>query len=160
MRKIANEERTVKNERKNYRGKRPEGNIWRGHVTARANRGCFPLMREINRVVFAAPSSLQESGIESVATLAADFRSSRTRSPHLLRVRLARFPGETAIEHTRRSPFDGGQSPSPAIPFSVSQPSLSPLPSPPCSPPRRISSSTNLFICSVSFFVYERSHTV
>lgn len=64
---------------------------------------CFPLMREINKVVFAAPSSFQESGIESVATLAADFRSSWTWLPHLLRVLFARFPGETAIEHTRRS---------------------------------------------------------
>lgn len=64
----------------------------------------FPLTRQINKVVFAAPSSFQESGTESVASLAADFRSPRTRLLHLLRVLLARFPGQTTIEHTRH-PF-------------------------------------------------------
>lgn len=63
-------------------------------------------MRGINKVVFAAPPSFQESGIESVATLAADFRSSSTRLPHLLRVFFARFPGETVIERSQTVPTD------------------------------------------------------
>lgn len=68
----------------------------------RGPSGWFPLTRQINKVVFAAPSSFQESGTESVASLAADFRSPRL--PHLLRVLLARFPGQTTIEHIH-SPF-------------------------------------------------------
>lgn len=63
--------------------------------------GCFPLMRKINKVVFAAPSSLQELGIEYVATLAADFHSSGIRLLHLLRVLLVGFLDETVIERAR-----------------------------------------------------------
>lgn len=47
----------------------------------------FPLTRKINRVELAAPSGFQESGkpgIESVATLAADFRRVREYSTFLL----------------------------------------------------------------------------